>query len=110
MITDGKKWHYLTVKKLSAFLKGITSNHKGDIYCLNCLYSYSTEIEFKKHKDVCYIEMPKKDNKVLKQTWRKIYESFVYHLYRFRVRLWYMKNKGMRKLHALSRSLEAIGV
>ena len=54
--------------------------------------------------------MPKKDNKVLKQTWRKIYESFVYHLYRFRVRLWYMKNKGMRKSHALSRSLEAIGV
>ena len=26
MITDGKKWHYLAVKKLSALLKGITSN------------------------------------------------------------------------------------
>ena len=25
MITDGKKWHYLAVKKLSALLKGITS-------------------------------------------------------------------------------------
>ena len=30
MITDRKKWHYLTVKKWSALLKGITSNHKGD--------------------------------------------------------------------------------
>ena len=30
MITDGKKWHYLAVKSLSALLKGITSNHKGD--------------------------------------------------------------------------------
>ena len=27
MITDGKKWHYLVVKKLSALFKGITSNH-----------------------------------------------------------------------------------
>ena len=36
MITDGKKWHYLTVKNLSALLRGITSNHGGDFYCLNC--------------------------------------------------------------------------
>ena len=26
MITDGKKWHYLAVKKLSALLRRITSN------------------------------------------------------------------------------------
>ena len=25
MITDGKKWHYLTVKTLSALLRGVTS-------------------------------------------------------------------------------------
>ena len=36
MITDGEKWHYLAVKKLSALIKGITSNHRGDFYCLNC--------------------------------------------------------------------------
>ena len=34
MITDGKKWHYLIVKKLSALFKGITSKHDGDFYCL----------------------------------------------------------------------------
>ena len=28
MITDGKKWHYLTVKSLSALIRGVTSNHK----------------------------------------------------------------------------------
>ena len=39
MITDGKKWHYLTVKSLSALLKGISSNHVGDFYCLNCFRS-----------------------------------------------------------------------
>ena len=37
MITDGKKWHYLPVKRLSALLRGITSNNNGDFYCLNCL-------------------------------------------------------------------------
>ena len=28
MITDGKKWHYLAVKKLSVLFKGITSKHE----------------------------------------------------------------------------------
>ena len=30
MITDGKKWHYLAFKQMSALRKGVTSNHKGD--------------------------------------------------------------------------------
>ena len=42
MITDGKKWHYLVVKSLSALLRGIASNHVGDLYCLNCFHSYIT--------------------------------------------------------------------
>ena len=41
MITGGKKLNYLTVKSLSALLRGITSNHIGDYYCVNCVYSYS---------------------------------------------------------------------
>ena len=59
-------------KKLSALLRRITSNHKGDFYCLNCFHSYRTKNKLKKHKDVCenhdycYVEMPKEDNKVLK--------------------------------------------
>ena len=43
MITDGKKWHYLAVKYLSALLRGIKSNHNGDFYCLNHFHSYSTK-------------------------------------------------------------------
>ena len=38
MITDGKKWHYLAVKCLLALLRGITSNHNGDFYCLSCFH------------------------------------------------------------------------
>ena len=53
MITDDKKWHYLIVKKLSVLLRGITSEHVGDFYCLNCFQSYSTKNKLKKHKDVC---------------------------------------------------------
>ena len=69
---DGKKWHYLVVKKLSVLLRGITSRHDGDFYCLNCFHSYSTKEKLKKHKsvcenhDYCYVEMPKEDNKLLK--------------------------------------------
>ena len=72
MIIDGKKWHYLAVKKLSALLKGITSKHKGDFYCLNCFHSYRTENKIKKHYDVCknhdycYVEIPEENNKILK--------------------------------------------
>ena len=43
MITDGKKWHYLAVTTLSALLRGMTSNHVGDFYYLNCLHSYRTQ-------------------------------------------------------------------
>ena len=52
MITDCIKWHYLAVKNLSALVRGITSNHVGDFYCLNCLRSYSTKEKLKKHEKV----------------------------------------------------------
>ena len=52
MITNGKKWYYLAVKKLSVLLRGVTSNHNGDFYCLNCFHTYSTENKLKKHEKV----------------------------------------------------------
>ena len=71
-ITDNKKFYYLFVKKLSALLKGITSKHVGDSYCLNCLCSFRRKNVLKKHvnlckdHDYCYVEMPDKDNNILK--------------------------------------------
>ena len=53
LITDGEKWHYLPVQKLSALLRGMTCNNNGDFYCLNCFRSYTTENKVKKHKNVC---------------------------------------------------------
>ena len=50
MISDGQKWHYLVVKNLSRLLRGITSNHKKDFYCLNCFHSYRTEKKLEAHK------------------------------------------------------------
>ena len=53
MITIGKKWYYLTVTCLPALLAGITSNHHGEFYCLNCFHSYMTHDKLKKHERVC---------------------------------------------------------
>ena len=43
MITDDGKWYYLAVKELSALLRGIPGNNDGDVYCLNCFSTYTTE-------------------------------------------------------------------
>ena len=65
MITDGKKWHYLAVKSVSALLRGITGNNHDDICCLNSLHSYTTENKLKKYREICEnhryckLEMPK---------------------------------------------------
>ena len=41
------------VKSLSRLLKGISSNHKGDFYCLNYFNSHSTENRLKEHEEMC---------------------------------------------------------
>ena len=62
MITDGtSNWHYLAVKSISGLLRGITSNHNGDFYCLNCFHPYTTEKKLRKHP-----KMPDENNKILK--------------------------------------------
>ena len=67
-ITNGEKWHYLTVKNLPGLLRGITSTHHGDFYCLNCFRSYRTlnKFELYKNHDYCHVEMPTKDNNIIK--------------------------------------------
>ena len=51
--------------------RGITSKHEGDFYYLNCFHSYTTEDKLEQHEnlcknhDYCYVEMSKKDNKIL---------------------------------------------
>ena len=63
--------HYLAVKKLSALLRGITSKHYGEFFCLICLYSFRTKNKLESHKNVCKnkdfcnVIMPSEDNKIL---------------------------------------------
>ena len=73
MIADeNKNWHYLAVKRKSGLLRGITTRHNGDFYCLSCFYSYKTENKLRKHEkicndhDFCFLRMPNDDNKILK--------------------------------------------
>ena len=53
MIPNGEGWHYLAVNKLPALLRGITSKHHGDFYCLNCLHSFVTENKRESHEKLC---------------------------------------------------------
>ena len=72
MITNGENWHYLTVKNLPGLLRGITSSHKEDFYCLNCFRSYRTRNKLQVHKkicenhDYCNVEMSTKVNNIIK--------------------------------------------
>ena len=67
MISNGVKWHYLAVKKLSALLRGIKSKHYIDFYSLNCLYCLRTKNKLESYEKVyenkgfCNVVMPSED-------------------------------------------------
>ena len=55
MITDGdNNWHYLAVTRIFGLLRGKTSNHYGDFYCLNCFRPYSIKNSLKEYEKICY--------------------------------------------------------
>ena len=72
MITDGNKWHYLAVEKLTGLLLGVTSKYVGDFQYLKFLHSYRAFIQsrkyVKKNYNVCknhdyfYLEIPNEKN------------------------------------------------
>ena len=67
---DNNRWHHLAVKALPGLLRGTTSNHHGDFYCLHCFHSYRTLNKLEKHErvcnnhDYCRIDMPKEHEKI----------------------------------------------
>ena len=71
MITNGEKWHYTAVTRLSGLLR-VTGNNNGDFYYLNCFHAYRTKNKLGTHKkicknhDYCHVEMPNEDNKIIK--------------------------------------------
>ena len=64
MITDGEKWYYTAVTRLSGLLRGVTGNNNSDFYCLNCFHAYRTENKL----DYCHVEMTNEDNKIIKHS------------------------------------------
>ena len=73
MISNGRKrhCHYVAVKKLPAFLRGIFSKHHDDFFCLNYFHSFATENKHQSHKrvcenkDFCNIIMPSEETKII---------------------------------------------
>ena len=50
--SDGRrKWHYLAVWMLSAFLWGIALKNNVDFYCLNCVHSFRRKKDLNCKKD-----------------------------------------------------------
>ena len=75
MITDGSDiWHYIAIRSIPALLRGVSSTHNGDYYCLNCFHSYRTETKLKEHEQMCVnnnfamIKMPDEKNKYVSST------------------------------------------
>ena len=71
MITDGEKLQNLTVKKLIALWRGITSKFNDGYYCIICLYSFKKE-KRKSHEYICkshdyyHVNIPEEYNNILK--------------------------------------------
>ena len=100
MITNGEQWHYTALKSvctddgfnrptrsLSRLFRGITVNHHGDFYCVNCLHSFRTNNALKRHErlcgnnDYCHAEIPSRNTNKLKYNHgKKIINSTIYNL------------------------------
>ena len=72
MITDGEKWIYTAVTRLSGLLRGVTGNNNCDFYCLNCFHVYRTKNKLETYEKICenhnycHVEMPNEDDKIIK--------------------------------------------
>ena len=85
MITNGEKWHYISLKSvrtddgfnrparsLLRLFRGITANSNGAFYYLNGLHSFWTDNALKRHERLyennndCSVEMPTNFNKNIK--------------------------------------------
>ena len=59
-------------KNLSPLLRGITSKHRGNFYCLNFFHCFTTENKHESHKNLCKnkyfcnVVIPSADTKTLK--------------------------------------------
>ena len=71
IVQDNRKTHYTGIKRISALLRGITSNRHTDFYCRNCLNAFRTReahqihVEACKDHDFCHVKMPTEDKKWL---------------------------------------------
>ena len=87
MITHDEKWHYLAVK-IYVLLRGITSKHDDDFYCLNCFHSFRTKNKLEpyktlyENKDFYGVIMPSEDTNILQFNQKRKYDDTIYYLCR----------------------------
>ena len=89
MIPNGEGSHYLAVIKPSTLLRGITSKHHCDFYCLNCSHSFATKNKLRSHKkvctnkDFCNIIMPSDDIETLEFNQYQKFDKALFHIYAY---------------------------
>ncbi|XP_057296306.1 uncharacterized protein LOC130625271 [Hydractinia symbiolongicarpus] len=49
---EGKK-HYVAIKRYSALMRGLSSRHRGDHYCRNCMHGFRSQETRDNHMKVC---------------------------------------------------------
>ena len=87
MVNNAIKCYHFVVETLFALIKGTTSTHKEDFYCLNCFNSNTTKDKLKNHYNVCrnqvccYLKMLNEDNKILKHINGKKFMKHVFVSY-----------------------------
>ena len=104
MIPNGEGWNYITVKQLPALLRGITSKHHSDFFCLNCLYYFATENNCESHKisyenkDFCNVVMSSEDPEILESNQYKKSDKVPFAIYAD-LECWIMDVKIILKIH-----------
>ena len=51
---EDNKYHYIAVKNLARLCRNVTSNHNGDVYCLNYLHSFHSKKSLQVHEKICH--------------------------------------------------------
>ncbi|XP_057299543.1 uncharacterized protein LOC130630167 [Hydractinia symbiolongicarpus] len=53
IIQEGGKKHYVAIKRYSALMRGLSSRHRGDHYCRNCMHGFRSQETRDNHMKVC---------------------------------------------------------
>ena len=82
-----RRWHYITAEQLLTLLKGITSKHHRDFFCLHYVHSFATANKPGSQKKVCEnkdffnVVVPSEDTELLQFNKNQKQEKVTFIIY-----------------------------